>query len=57
MNFTLIPTNITPSLANTFGSIPPIHQPIIIFGQISINPTLPVDLPQQPFNTSINFYI
>lgn len=52
-----IPTNITPSPANTFGLITAIHQVIMTPGLAQINATTPADLLQQLFNISVNSYI
>ena len=47
---------ITPYPTNAFGLLFPIHQPTITPGPAQTGSTLPANLPQQLFNTYINFY-
>lgn len=56
-NFILVPFNIILDPANTFGSILPIYQLAIISRQTQIGLIPPINLPEQSFNTSVNFYI
>lgn len=56
-NFILVYPNVTFDFANVFSSTIPIHQSTIILGPAQIGLILPVNLPQQFFNTFANFYI
>ena len=50
------PPNIIPNPTSTFSSTLPVHQLIITPVPAQIGTILPADLPQQPFNTSVNLY-